>query len=307
MTQRTRGSRIAALISRAFLLACAVVCIAASCRCSQHVFIVVIDGVRYSESLGAKASYMPHVWNDLRAKGTIYTNFRNDGATVTCPGHAAMLTGNWQNIANNGSEEFSDPTLFELFRKQTKLPEQSCYVVSGKEKLHILTHSTNSAYGKQYGAMFNVSESGKNIDTWERLAAVMSKNHLRAVIVNFAETDITGHQGKWDRHLSAITEVDSLLWLLWNKIQADSIYKDSTTMFVTNDHGRHDDQHAGFKNHGDSCEGCRHIMLLALGPKFKPGTVVADLAFQIDIAPTAAEILGVSFPKVEGRSLIRRH
>jgi membrane-anchored protein YejM (alkaline phosphatase superfamily) len=275
--------------------------------CSAHnVFIVVIDGVRYTESFGAKAKYMPHVWNDLRPQGTIYTHFRNEGKTLTNPGHAAMLTGNWQNIANDGSEEFQDPSLFELFRKQTGLPEQSCFVIAGKEKLHILTHSSDTSYGSRYMASFKTNKSGKNIDTWKTLDSVMTEFHPRAVMVNFAETDIIGHEGKWKPYLGAIREVDSLLWVLWNAIQSDSVYKNTTTLFVTNDHGRHDDQHGGFRSHGDSCEGCRHIMLLALGPKFKRGAKVSGVATQVDIAPTSAEILGIEFPKVSGKSLVRR-
>ena len=74
---------------------------------------------------------------------------------------------------------------------------------------------------------------------------------------------------------------------------------------MTNDHGRHEDAHGGFKNHGDSCEGCRHIMLLAIGPRFTPGVEIKEPAYQIDIAPTAAEILGIAFPSVEGKNLLR--
>src|SRR5258707_6359775 len=270
---------------------------------AQNVFIIVIDGVRYSESLGGEGKYMPHLWNDLRPIGTIYTRFRNEGKTLTNPGHSAILTGKWQNIKNDGSDEFSDPTVFELFRKQTGLPEQSCFVIAGKEKLHILTHGTDPSYGKKYAAMFKANSSGKNIDTWNNLKSVMSEFHPRAVIVNFAETDIIGHKGNWEGYLGAIREVDSLLSALWNAIQSDSVYKNTTTLFVTNDHGRHDDQHGGFKDHGDSCEGCRHIMLVALGPMFKEGAEVSGLATQVDLAPTSAGILGIDFPKVLGKRL----
>ncbi len=274
--------------------------------CAQHVVIIVIDGVRYTESLGAKEKYMARLWNDLRPRGTIYTNFRNDGLTLTCPGHASILTGNWQKIANDGSEQFSNPTLFELFRKQTGLPEQSCCVISGKSKLHVLTHSADTMLGMKYKANFVVNASGKNIDTYNALISEMKKSHPRAVIVNFAETDKFGHDNKWDEYLRAIKEVDSLVWLLWQHIQSDSVYKDSTTLLVTNDHGRHDEQHGGFKSHGDACESCRHIMLAAVGPEFKPGTVVSETASQVDIAPTAAQILNITFPIVQGRSLLHR-
>src|SRR5436190_574214 len=124
--------RLRLLIKLVFLSALILFLLAPTCAHDQNVIIVVIDGVRYSESLGGKATYMPHVWNELRQKGTIYTQFRNEGKTLTNPGHSAILTGKWQNIANDGSQEYSDPSIFELLRKQQGLPEQSCFVVAGK-------------------------------------------------------------------------------------------------------------------------------------------------------------------------------
>src|SRR5208282_383560 len=98
----------------------------------------------------------------------------------------------------------------------------------------------------------------------------------------------------------------NIVGLLWKKIQSDSVYKNTTTLFVTNDHGRHDDQHGGFRDHGDACEGCRHIMLLALGPKFKKNTVVADTTLQVDLAPTAAYLLGITMPMVQGKNMLEK-
>ena len=274
--------------------------------CAEHVFIVVIDGVRYSESFGSEGKYIPHMWNELRPQGTIFTNFRNDGTTTTCPGHASMLTGVWQKIANDGTEPFHDPTIFELFRKQKGMREHSCFVVSGKAKLHVLTHSADATLGAKYQAALAVDDSGDNIRTWQKLSSVMDQYHPHVVIINFAETDLLGHAGAWSRYLTALREIDSIIGLLWKRIQSDSVYKNTTTMFVTNDHGRHDDQHGGFKNHGDSCEGCRHIMLLAIGPHFSAGKIIDDKTYQIDIAPTAAELLGIKIPTVQGRTLLRR-
>ena len=74
-------------------------------------------------------------------------------------------------------------------------------------------------------------------------------------------------------------------------------------MFVTNDHGRHDDAHGGFTNHGDDCEGCEHIMLLAIGRNVTAGVENSDLHYQIDIAPTVGDLLGFSTPEAVGISL----
>ncbi|HZY09588.1 MAG TPA: alkaline phosphatase [Bacteroidota bacterium] len=271
---------------------------------SQNVFLVVIDGARYSETFGGKEKYIPKMWKELRPLGTIYTNFHNEGTTATIPGHLAMETGNWQKIANDGSERCSNPTLFEYYRKQKGGSDSSCFVVSGKKKLHVLTHSIDSSYGSQYQATFVAPDEMLDIKVWMKLVEVIDQHHPRFVLINFPEVDKEGHDGNWNGYLRAIRQVDSLVFLLWQKIQGDSVYKNTTTMFVTNDHGRHDEQHGGFQHHGDSCEGCRHIMLLTLGPLFSQNTVISDKAIQVDVAATIADIFKLKLPSVQAQNLL---
>jgi hypothetical protein len=133
---------------------------------------------------------------------------------------------------------------------------------------------------------------------------VMGGHHPQIVIINFPDVDYAGHAADWYRYLNAIRTVDSLVYLLWQFIQSDPHYKDNTTLFITNDHGRHDDGHGGFRNHGDGCEGCRHILLLAVGRGFPAGRVVATTRTQIDIAPTVGELLSFPVPYAEGTSLL---
>jgi hypothetical protein len=270
----------------------------------QNVFIVVVDGPRYSESFGSKDRYLPRIWNELRPQGTIYTNFHNDGITATIPGHDALISGVYQKIANDGSQSLTSPTIFEYFRQQTGAPDSACFVVSGKKKLHVLTHSIDSAYGERYGARFVSTDTYRDSDTWDSLVNVMDMYHPRLVVVNLPQIDARGHAGEWDNYLAAIRQADSLVALLWQKLQSDSLYSNRTTLFVTNDHGRHDDQHGGFQHHGDSCNGCRHIMLLALGPDFPAGMEVTDPRSQIDVFQTAAGILGLHVPPDRGHSLV---
>lgn len=271
---------------------------------AQNVVIVMIDGARYDESFGAGAKYLPHIWNDLRPKGTIYTNFRNEGVTKTCPGHASVLTGTWQDLPNDGSVRPTAPTVFELFRKSTGLPERSCFVLSGKPKLEMLSYGIDSTLGRAYGAAFRAAATLSDTATWREIRAVMDSSHPRLMIINFPDVDLNGHAKDWAGYLGALRGADSLTYLLWNMIESDGFYRQQTTMFVTNDHGRHDAAHGGFQNHGDSCEGCRHIMLLGMGPGFQPGKVVEERCTQIDIAPTIAAILHFPFPKRDGKSLI---
>ena len=75
-------------------------------------------------------------------------------------------------------------------------------------------------------------------------------------------------------------------------LRTQYFYKDKTALFITNDHGRHsDDISDGFQSHGDNCDGCRHISLLALGTDFTPETVINRNYEQIDLAPTIATLL----------------
>ena len=75
-------------------------------------------------------------------------------------------------------------------------------------------------------------------------------------------------------------------------------------MLITNDHGRHDDKHGGFESHGCGCEGCKHIMLFAIGPDFEKGAVVNERKTQLNIAPTVAEILGFEMATADSTSLL---
>ena len=115
--------------------------------------------------------------------------------------------------------------------------------------------------------------------------------------------DAAGHSGDWNNYITAITNADNIVYQLWQTIQSGTYgyTPENTTMFVTNDHGRHtgDD----WKDHGDNCDGCEHIMLLAIGRNVTAGVENSDLHHQIDIAPTIGDLLGFSTPEAVGVSL----
>ena len=105
--------------------------------------------------------------------------------------------------------------------------------------------------------------------------------------------------------LAALHITDSLIWNLWQTIQSDSIYCNTTTLFLTNDHGRHDDKYGGFKKHGDNCEECRHILRLAVWYGFPAHKIITQRRTQCDIAPTIGELISFPTPFSEGTSLLQ--
>jgi hypothetical protein len=278
---------------------------------TKHVFIVVMDGVRYSETFGDSThALIPHLYNDLKPEGTLFTNFYNRGITVTRQGHSTLISGTWQAVPNGGPR-LTRPTLFEYYRDEKGVAPVKCWSIFGKGSYAFEPYSSHPAYGSRFAGQ-HINGGGRDNplseDTAEGNAAVlgkvievMKKDQPDLVFINFGYTDHIAHvSADINNYHAAIKNSDEQMWRLWNAIQSDPYYRDSTTVFFTNDHGRHTHD---YQNHGDHCEGCEHAMLLVLGPDVKKGAVVDREALQIDVAPTAAELLGFQTPLSTGRVL----
>lgn len=270
---------------------------------SQNVIIVVIDGARYSETFGAGDKYIHHLYNDLKPQGALFTNFRiaDEGETSTNPGQASILTGTWQLIKNDGTERPNRPTIFEYYRKNHFAKSTDCFIVAGKKKISALSYSTYPGFGENFGASTCCFDA-EDDNVYDSLMVKMDTYHPKLILVNFPSTDSKGHSGIWREYVNTLTNVDNLIYKLWQKIQTDPFYKNNTTLLITNDHGRHS-RH--FKNHGDDCYGCEHIMLLAISENIPQNQKRSDLQYQIDIAPTVGVLLGFETPFSEGKKLLK--
>jgi hypothetical protein len=277
-------------------------CVPLFAQRTQYVVLVVVDGVRYTETFGDSThSNIPLIWNQLRPLGTIYTSFWNDGVTKTNSGHSSILAGTREALKNNGTELPHNPTVFEYFRKQTGALINQCWVVLGKSKLQMLAFSTHGEYGPQYGASVKTSSSQyDNLIALENTTSVLANHHPKLMVVNVAAADSLAHAGILDKYIGAIRQADAVVASIWNVIQTDSLLRDKTTMIVTNDHGRHT---TDYTIHGDQCEGCRHLMLLVVGPDTPAGVIDPSTRKQVDIAPTVGRLLGFSTPYSVGTVL----
>jgi len=264
------------------------------------VIIFVIDGARRSETFADTShAYIPHIWNDLRPQGTLLSSFHNQGITATVPGHSSMITGTWQNLANDGTERPTQPTIFEYYRKTHSVPQSDTYVVSGKSKLNVCSYGTDPLYGAAYGATEDVNYPDDHA-VYDELMNVLQTDRPRLVLACFPSVDLAGHSSVWSSYTSAITAADSLAWKTWNYLQSDSFYTGQTYMFITNDHGRHNDANGGFTNHGDGCAGCRELMFLALGPDIWAGHSSDGYFTQRDICSTVGYLLDFPVPNSQG-------
>ena len=275
---------------------------------TQYVFVLVIDGPRMSETFGDTThKYIPNLANVLAPQGVLLKNFRNNGVTHTNPGHTAITTGVYQRLKNNGEELPKNPSMFQYFLKEKGLDSNNAWVIASKGKLNVLGNTNDRKWKDQFTPSLYCGVNGAGMgyagdnDTWKAGKEILAKYHPKLVLINLLEVDVKGHQNKWDEYLRALKNTDQKALELWDFIQSDSIYKDKTSLFITNDHGRHPDGHKdGFISHGDNCEGCRSIYLIALGPDCKKNVQLPNAYEQLDISKTIARMLNFDFPVSKG-------
>jgi hypothetical protein len=277
---------------------------------TEKVIILVVDGPRYSETWGDKThKYIPHMANEMAKSGVICTNFYNDGYTYTTSGHTALCTGVRQELENSkGTDLPQFPSIFQQYLKQTGKPSTKAWVITSKDKLFILGNCANPAWNNKYNPSTDCGKNGslsgyrKDSITFNRVMNVLKKDQPDLLLVNFKEPDGAGHANNWPEYLKGIVDTDSLVWEVWKFIQTDPYYKDKTSLFITNDHGRHSDGWKdGFVNHGDDCDGCRHINLFAFGPDFKRDYILDKHCIQVDVPSTVAELLEFPLPDSQGK------
>lgn len=275
---------------------------------SERVIIIVVDGPRYQETWDLSGRPLIPNRNLIAKNGVLFTNFKNTGYTVTNPGHCAITTGFVENIDNGGSTLPTYPSIFQYYLKEKNLPASKCQIIASKDKLWVLSNCKNATWTNKFQPEMDCGTSGPHsgyrVDatTFQNALSNLSKNHPNLALIQFKEPDNAGHSGNWNAYIQGIQSTDYYVGLIWKYLQQEKYYAGKTTLLVTNDHGRHDDNVSnGFINHGDNCYGCRHIELLAIGPDFAKGKVVSTAYNQTDLSPTIGKILGFKTPYSQGR------
>ncbi|MCG8574018.1 MAG: alkaline phosphatase family protein [Flavobacteriales bacterium] len=275
---------------------------------TENVVILVMDGPRHTETWGDPThQYIPHLANDIIPQGAFYPNFRNEGPTYTAAGHTAMTTGVYQRIDNTGLQFPKHPSIFQYWLKKSEKKRNAAYVISSKDKLVILTDCRKRSWKGQYRPYSDCGVNGlytgyrSDRTTYQRSLQILEKDKPNLVLINFRQPDSWGHAGNWEKYLSSMKKTDQYIHGIFKFIQTNEHYKGKTTVFITNDHGRHlDGRKDGFISHGDNCEGCRRIICFAYGPDFVSGKMFDEKRELIDIPVTVAELLGFQIEKSKG-------
>lgn len=122
-------------------------------RRDKLVVILFGGGTRSSESIDDPTHrYVPHLWNEMVPRGTLFTNMRVEHKVVhpNCTG--SIMTGHWEWDDIDWSRPVAHPTIFEIYRKSRRAPDTAVWSFVYASILAKTTESLVAGYEGKYAA-----------------------------------------------------------------------------------------------------------------------------------------------------------
>ncbi|MGQ0585847.1 MAG: alkaline phosphatase family protein [Gammaproteobacteria bacterium] len=257
---------------------------------SHHVVIVTIDGLRPDAVTDAGMPALSRLLRD----GAASRAGRVPPPWLTLPSHFTMVTG--QNPARHGilknKELEQEPAQATLFNAVHDAGGRTGLYI-GKFKLVALAPrgSADVIVGPRAGDSY--WEGGASAALAARFAQDFARERFTLALVHLREPDDVGHDAGWmtPPYHAALAEADRGLAGVLRAIQDSGL---PTTVILTSDHGGEGMDHW----HHEALDS--KVPWACMGPGVKPGTALKDVALA-DVGATAAALLGVKLPDVEGR------
>lgn len=271
----------------------------------RRLFLFVTDGARASEMADADFPYCPAMWGTYLPQGSLVEMLENRDSTYTDAAHREITSAHRQptsGIAWDDDHLLAGamfPTVFEEYARQKGVPADAGYVVGNTV---FMDNQGASIYpGMQgFGAPTKADHEVSALTDNEVLPILQdhldATANLRVVLWNIHNADKLGHRANQDGYRGNLTQGDLALdtFVRTRGDPTRDVY------FAFADHGRHDNTH--WKDHGDSCAGCRNSYLLAWGAGVKGGGQRIPDGWELqDLAVTAAWLLGIEMPSAHGR------
>jgi hypothetical protein len=267
---------------------------------------------------------LPFTWSTIARQGQIYGD-RSAGSRVNVtnrhrfsyPGYNEILVGRADpRIDSNDKRPNPNRTVLEVVHEQKDFRGKVAAFASWDVFPFILNEQrsgfpVNAGFESADGRELSARESFLNElqpqvhSPWSNVRldafthnyalAYLKRKRPRLLYIAYGETDDFAHDQKYHFYLQAARRTDAFLRDLWTWIQADSEYRNRTTMIVTTDHGRGLGDR--WSDHGADVVGADEIWLLVLGPDTEPGRPSdrAGQFYQNQVASTVAALLSVRY------------
>lgn len=162
-----------------------------------------------------------------------------------------------------------------------------------------------------YEAPFSFVEAVRNDHYPEHPSADEIETHQQDRLWHSAPamgiTSYEAWQNLIDEYDGEIRYADDQIGRLFHTLQTLGWY-DRATILLSADHGEEFGEHGLYAEHGNVYNGTQHIPLIVRGPRGeRQESVSEDLIYQVDIAATICEALGVTAPSHwDSQSLLNR-
>lgn len=182
---------------------------------------------------------------------------------------------------------------------------------------HLASFYGDPTYGSFYPASTGIGTigAGGGLEATNDALTIYHAERLlerfRPTVMSVTLLDIDSCHADFNGYLRAQVVADACVRHLWEFIQATDGLRDETAVLVLPEHGRHlfmngqnpDSYGRSGIDHGQGDDGDREVWMFALGPDFRPGTVIAPTGIaqpgrdsgryeSIDATMTAATLLG---------------
>jgi hypothetical protein len=267
---------------------------------AEYVMVVVMDGTRLTETYGIPA-YIPNIMT-LASYGVKAANFYNYAPkTETVSGHAALMTGLYEDIPNDGSTSPLLPSYMQEWLYKKGITSYGSYItdramiITSEDKLYALRTSRTTDPWDRFRPYANCGANSDGTGGYRSDAAthLVAKTQIfvdsppNLSLISYAETDTYAKIGDWDNYIKSIQTIDQYIGELWMLIQSHRRMANKTILMITNDCGRRADN---FMLNGGTTEAEQHIMYVVIGPWVKQNIVMTPYFGLIDIPAT---ILGM--------------
>lgn len=269
----------------------------------------------------------PFLWNTIAKQGQIYGN-RDLGNKeevanpyhFSYPGYNEIFTG-FPDKRMNTNDAIANPNMnvLEFLNKQkgfdgkvvtfaswerfpqilnssrSKLPVYSGYAdlknTDANERLRYLNelqHSVPHYLGDSTRLDFITYQFGKEY---------LKQYKPRVLYLAFDETDDMAHAGNYKFYLDRAKQEDEYIKSLWEMIQADPFYKNTTSLLITCDHGRGNEPIDKWRDHGSEVKGSEATWFAVLGPDTpETGEIkTKETIYHKQLAQTISKLLGFDF------------
>jgi len=268
---------------------------------------------------------MPFFWQVIAAKGQLYGN-RNLGNKVNTtnkmwfsyPGYNEILTGSADDERIKSNDAIDNPnknvlefinqqkgwkgkvvafTSWETFPWIINTKRNGIPVNAGRMKAE---RNPNEGEKLLNELMFQLPMGNTRLDglTFHYAFEYLKKNKPRVLYLAFDETDHFAHEGQYDRYLASAHYIDGFIQTLWEWVQSQPEYKDKTTLMITADHGRgNNNNEEDWRHHGSKMPDADQIWIAILGPDTPAlGEMKKEQQlYQNQLAKTFAAFLGFDY------------